>query len=67
MQRLKESRGVPKSVKGTRTEKNWLKPFAGESEARNRYTCFAGTACKHPQAFYEVLAETFQIMDIYLI
>ena len=27
-----------KSIKGTETEKNLLKAFAGESEARNRYT-----------------------------
>jgi rubrerythrin len=29
------------SVKGTRTEQNLLKAFAGESQARNRYTYFA--------------------------
>ena len=34
------------SVKGTRTEQNLLKSFAGESQARNRYTYFAGTARK---------------------
>ena len=34
------------SVKGTETEKNLLKSFAGESQARNRYTYFAGTAKK---------------------
>jgi rubrerythrin len=33
-----------KSVKGTKTEKNLLKAFAGESQARNRYTYFAGAA-----------------------
>lgn len=31
-------------IKGTRTEKNLLKAFAGESQARNRYTYFAGKA-----------------------
>jgi len=31
-------------IKGTRTEKNLLTAFAGESQARNRYTFFAGTA-----------------------
>ncbi|MEI6451823.1 MAG: ferritin family protein, partial [Actinomycetes bacterium] len=29
------------SLKGTQTEKNLLKAFAGESQARNRYTFFA--------------------------
>ncbi|MFH1868463.1 MAG: rubrerythrin [Candidatus Omnitrophota bacterium] len=35
-----------KSVKGTQTEKNLLASFAGESQARNRYTYFAGAAKK---------------------
>ena len=34
------------SIKGTRTEQNLLKAFAGESQARNRYTYFASTAKK---------------------
>jgi len=33
-------------VKGTQTEKNLLKAFAGESQARNRYTFFAKQAAK---------------------
>ncbi len=33
-----------KSLKGTKTEKNLLTAFAGESQARNRYTYFAGKA-----------------------
>ncbi|MFW5684716.1 MAG: rubrerythrin [Spirochaetota bacterium] len=33
-----------KSVKGTQTEKNLLAAFAGESQARNRYTFFASKA-----------------------
>ncbi|WP_308549313.1 rubrerythrin [uncultured Porphyromonas sp.] len=33
-----------KSIKGTRTEQNLLKSFAGESQARNRYTYFASVA-----------------------
>lgn len=32
------------SLKGTRTEKNLLTAFAGESQARNRYTFFASKA-----------------------
>ena len=34
------------SIKGTKTEQNLLKSFAGESQARNRYTYFAGAAKK---------------------
>jgi len=33
-----------KSLKGTQTEKNILIAFAGESQARNRYTYFSSTA-----------------------
>jgi rubrerythrin len=35
-----------KSIKGSETEKNLLKAFAGESQARNRYTYFASVAKK---------------------
>jgi len=35
-----------KSLKGTKTEKNLLTAFAGESQARNRYTFFASKARK---------------------
>ncbi|MBN1823411.1 MAG: rubrerythrin family protein [Endomicrobiales bacterium] len=35
-----------KSVKGTKTEKNLLASFAGESQARNRYTFFSSAAKK---------------------
>lgn len=35
-----------KSLKGTQTEKNLLTAFAGESQARNRYTYFTGQAKK---------------------
>jgi len=35
-----------RSLKGTKTEQNLLKSFAGESQARNRYTYFAGVARK---------------------
>jgi rubrerythrin len=34
------------SLKGTKTEKNLLTAFAGESQARNRYTYFASQARK---------------------
>ena len=35
-----------KSIRGTETERNLLKAFAGESQARNRYTFFASAAKK---------------------
>ncbi|MDP8299783.1 MAG: rubrerythrin family protein [Candidatus Tantalella remota] len=44
------------SVKGTQTEKNLLASFAGESQARNRYTYFASAAKK---AGYEQIAAIF--------
>ncbi|MGQ9604046.1 MAG: rubrerythrin [bacterium] len=37
---------MKKSIRGTRTEKNLLTAFAGESQARNRYTYFASKARK---------------------
>lgn len=37
---------MAKSIKGTETEQNLLKAFAGESQARNRYTYFASVAKK---------------------
>lgn len=45
-----------KSVKGTKTEQNLLKSFAGESQARNRYTFFASVAKKEG---YEQIAGVF--------
>jgi rubrerythrin len=44
-------------LKGTRTEKNLLGSFAGESQARNRYTYFAGQAKKEG---YEQIAAIFE-------
>ncbi|HEB82210.1 MAG TPA: rubrerythrin family protein [Gammaproteobacteria bacterium] len=37
---------MAKSIVGTQTEQNLLKAFAGESQARNRYTFFASKAKK---------------------
>ncbi len=37
---------MSKSIKGSQTEKNLLTAFVGESQARNRYTYFAGAARK---------------------
>ncbi len=45
-----------KSVKGTRTEQNLLKSFAGESQARTRYTFFSSVAKKEG---YEQIAGVF--------
>jgi len=42
----KKEEVMGKSLKGTRTEQNLLKAFAGESQARNRYTYFASAARK---------------------
>lgn len=44
------------SIKGTKTEQNLLKAFAGESQARNRYTLFAKKAREEG---YEQIAELF--------
>ena len=45
-----------KSIKGSETEKNLLKAFAGESQARNRYTYFASVAKKEG---YEQISAIF--------
>jgi rubrerythrin len=47
---------MSKSVKGSQTEKNLLAAFAGESQARNRYTYFASAARKEG---YEQIANIF--------
>jgi len=46
-----------KSLKGSQTEKNLLVAFAGESQARNRYTYFASIAKKEG---YVQIAAVFQ-------
>ena len=43
-------------LKGTKTEKNLMEAFAGESQARNKYTYFASKAKKEG---YEQIAELF--------
>jgi rubrerythrin len=45
------------SIKGTETEKNLLKSFAGESQARTRYTYFASIAKKEG---YVQISEVFE-------
>lgn len=47
---------MEKSLKGTRTEKNLMTSFAGESQARMRYTYFASAAKKEG---YEQIAAIF--------
>jgi rubrerythrin len=47
---------MAKSIKGTKTEQNLLKAFAGESQARNRYTYFASAAKKEG---YEQISAVF--------
>jgi len=44
-------------LKGSKTEKNLMAAFAGESEARNKYTFFASVAKKEG---YEQLAAIFE-------
>ena len=44
-------------LKGSKTEKNLLEAFAGESQARNKYTYFASKAKKEG---YEQIAAIFQ-------
>ena len=48
---------MDKSLKGTQTEKNLLTSFAGESQARMRYTYFASVAKKEG---YEQISAIFQ-------
>ena len=53
---IKQYRIMEKSIKGTRTEQNLLKAFAGESQARSRYVFFASKAKKEG---YEQIAGVF--------
>lgn len=52
---------VHKSIKGSETEKNLLKAFAGESQARNRYTYFASQAKK--EGFEQISALFLETAD----
>lgn len=49
------------SIKGTQTEKNLLTAFAGESQARNRYTYFASQAKK--EGYVQISARFEQTAD----
>ena len=46
-----------RELKGSKTEKNLMEAFAGESQARNKYTYFASKAKKDG---YEQIASIFQ-------
>jgi len=48
---------MEKSIKGTKTEQNLLKAFAGESQARNRYEFFVKVAREEG---YQQIANIFQ-------
>ncbi len=48
---------MAKSIKGTKTEQNLMKAFAGESQARNRYTYFSSAARKEG---FQQIAGIFQ-------
>lgn len=54
-------RAILMSVKGTKTEQNLLKAFAGESQARNRYTFFASRAKK--EGFEQISAIFLETAD----
>ena len=53
---LKPMEEVKKELKGSKTEKNLQEAFAGESQARNKYTYFASVAKKEG---YEQIAAIF--------
>ena len=55
LEEIKEEK-VVKTLKGSRTEKNLQTAFAGESQARNKYTYFASVAKKEG---YEQIASIF--------
>lgn len=53
---VSEEEATMANLKGTRTEKNLREAFAGESQARNKYTYFASAAKKEG---YEQIAAIF--------
>lgn len=54
---MKMAEKKAKSLKGTKTEKNLMAAFAGESQARNKYTYYASAAKKEG---YEQIAAIFE-------
>ncbi|MBE5922253.1 MAG: rubrerythrin [Lachnospiraceae bacterium] len=57
IQNEKKTGGTTMNLKGTKTEQNLWTAFAGESQARNKYTYFASVAKKEG---YEQIAHIFQ-------
>ncbi len=49
------------NLKGTKTEQNLLAAFAGESQARNKYTYFASVAKK--QGFEQIAGVFLETAD----
>src|SRR5512144_1377023 len=54
---MRTTKGAPMVGKGTQTEKHLLMAFAGESQARNRYTYFSSAARKEG---YVQIADIFE-------
>ena len=50
-----------KELKGTKTEKNLMEAFAGESQARNKYTFYASKAKK--EGFEQIAAVFTETAD----
>lgn len=55
-EKVEEAKNVENVYKGTKTEKNLAEAFAGESQARNKYTYFANIAAREG---YDQLSEIF--------
>ncbi|HZJ78423.1 MAG TPA: ferritin family protein [Clostridia bacterium] len=55
-EKVEEKKAVENKYAGTKTEKNLMEGFSGESQARNKYTYFASVAKREG---YEQLAEIF--------
>ena len=55
--KIKNKEETKMELKGSKTEKNLMEAFAGESQARNKYTYFASKAKKEG---YEQIAAIFQ-------
>ena len=55
--KIKNKEEIKMELKGSKTEKNLMEAFAGESQARNKYTYFASKAKKEG---YEQIAAIFQ-------
>jgi len=54
--KIEEEKEIKNIYAGTKTEKNLMEAFSGESQARNKYTYFANIAQREG---YDQLAEIF--------